>query len=118
MIHAAARGEPYACFVRPDYADSVHGDAGRDRRAAEAVERRSRIACHATAYNVRAFNPSADEIRASALRAFPDAPITYKSTRSARPSSIRGPRTSTTRRRAATGILRRPTISIVRFTNT
>ena len=32
----------------------------------------------ATAYNVRAFNPSADEIRASALRAFPDARITYK----------------------------------------
>jgi nucleoside-diphosphate-sugar epimerase len=31
-----------------------------------------------SAYNVRAFNPSAAEIRASALRAFPDAEITYK----------------------------------------
>jgi hypothetical protein len=31
-----------------------------------------------TAYNVRAFNPSADEIRASALRAFPDARISYQ----------------------------------------
>ena len=31
-----------------------------------------------SAYNVRAFNPSADEIRASALRAFPDAEITYQ----------------------------------------
>ena len=27
---------------------------------------------------MRAFNPSADEIRASALRAFPDAKITYQ----------------------------------------
>jgi nucleoside-diphosphate-sugar epimerase len=35
-----------------------------------------RLTC--TAYNVRAFNPSADEIRASAMRAFPDARITYR----------------------------------------
>ena len=59
------------------YADPVHGDARRHRRASEAVDRRSRVACRASAYNVRAFNPSADEIRASALRAFPDATITY-----------------------------------------
>ena len=29
MIHAAARGEPYACFVRPDTRHPVHGDARR-----------------------------------------------------------------------------------------
>ena len=36
MIHAAARGESYACFVRPDTVDPVHGDARRDQRAARA----------------------------------------------------------------------------------
>jgi nucleoside-diphosphate-sugar epimerase len=36
----------------------------------------SRLSC--SAYNVRAFNPSAAEICASVLRAFPDAKITYQ----------------------------------------
>jgi nucleoside-diphosphate-sugar epimerase len=76
MIHAAARGEPYACFVRPDtripfmaMPDAI--EALLKLSTAEA----SRLSC--SAYNVRAFNPSADEVRASALRAFPDATITY-----------------------------------------
>jgi len=77
MIHAAARGEPYACFVRPDtripfmaMPDAI--EALLTLSTAEA----KRLTC--SAYNVRAFNPSADEIRASALRAFPDARIAYK----------------------------------------
>ena len=77
MIHAAARGEPYACFVRPDtripfmaMPDAI--DALLKLSMAEP----NRLSL--SAYNVRAFNPSADEIRASALRAFPDADITYK----------------------------------------
>jgi nucleoside-diphosphate-sugar epimerase len=76
MIHAAARGEPYACFVRPDtripfmaMPDAI--EALLKLSTAEA----NRLSC--SAYNVRAFNPSADEVRASALRAFPDATITY-----------------------------------------
>ncbi len=76
MIHAAARGEPYACFVRPDtripfmaMPDAI--EALLKLSTAQA----SRLSC--SAYNVRAFNPSADEVRASALRAFPDATITY-----------------------------------------
>jgi len=77
IIHAAARGEPYACFVRPD--SRIPFMAMPD--AIEAllklsVAERSRLSC--SAYNVRAFNPSADEIRASALRAFPEADITYR----------------------------------------
>jgi len=40
------------------------------------VAARNRLSC--TAYNVRAFNPSAEEIAASAIRAFPNAKITYK----------------------------------------
>lgn len=76
MIHAAARGEPYACFVRPDtripfmaMPDAVDAmlklaDAPRD-------------ALTRTAYNVSAFNPSAEEIRQTVLAAFPQAQITY-----------------------------------------
>jgi len=77
MIHAAAKGEPYASFVRPDtripfmaMPDAI------DALLKLSIAQPDRLS--ATAYNVRAFNPSADEIRASALRAFPDARITYK----------------------------------------
>jgi nucleoside-diphosphate-sugar epimerase len=76
MIHAAARGEPYACFVRPDtripfmaMPDAI--DALLQLSVADA----NRVS--ASAYNLRAFNPSADEIRAAALHAFPEANITY-----------------------------------------
>ena len=76
MIHAAARGEPYACFVRPDTTiplmampDAVEALL---RLAAAPRERLTR-----TAYNVRAFNPCAAEIRDVALKAFPDAVITF-----------------------------------------
>jgi nucleoside-diphosphate-sugar epimerase len=77
MIHAAARCEPYACFVRPDtqipfmaMPDGVEAlirlaDAPRDRLTR-------------TAYNVAAFNPTADEIRSAVLTAFPGARITYE----------------------------------------
>jgi nucleoside-diphosphate-sugar epimerase len=76
MIHAAARGEPYACFVRPDtripfmaMPDAI------DALLKLSVAPAARLSC--SAYNVQAFNPSADEIRASALRAFPNATISY-----------------------------------------
>ncbi len=76
MIHAAARGEPYACFVRPDtripfmtMPDGVEAllrlaDAPRD-------------ALTRTAYNVAAFSPSADAIRRIVLEAFPGAQISW-----------------------------------------
>jgi nucleoside-diphosphate-sugar epimerase len=76
MIHAAARGEPYSCFVRPD--SRIPFMAMPD--AVEALLTLSaaqpdRLSC--TAYNVKAFNPSADEIRSAALQAFPKAKIGY-----------------------------------------
>jgi nucleoside-diphosphate-sugar epimerase len=77
MIHAAARGEPYACFVRPD--TRIPFMAMPD--AIDALLQLSTATPNrlsASAYNVRAFNPSADEIRAAALQAFPNAVITYK----------------------------------------
>jgi threonine 3-dehydrogenase len=76
MIHAAARGEPYACFVRPD--TRIPFMAMPD--AIEALLKLSIAApsrLSSSAYNVRAFNPSADEICESALRAFPNAQISY-----------------------------------------
>src|SRR5215467_9680903 len=76
MIHAAARGEPYACFVRPDTTipfmampDAV--DALLTLAAAP-CERLTR-----TEYNVRAFNPSAEAVCEMVTKAFPTASITY-----------------------------------------
>jgi nucleoside-diphosphate-sugar epimerase len=77
MIHAAARGKPYACFVRPDsripfmaMPDSVEAllklmAAPRDRLTQ-------------TVYNIGAFNPSAAEVRDLVMREFPNAEITTK----------------------------------------
>jgi nucleoside-diphosphate-sugar epimerase len=77
MIHAAARGEPYNCFVRPDSRIPFMAmpDAIQALLTLSAADP-SRLQC--TAYNVQAFNPSADEIRATVLRAFPTAHIDYK----------------------------------------
>ncbi|MCC7033121.1 MAG: NAD-dependent epimerase/dehydratase family protein [Acidobacteria bacterium] len=77
MIHAAAKGEPYACFVRPDtripFMAMPDGVEALLRLAAAPRERLTR-----TAYNVAAFSPSAAEIQAEVLRAFPEAAISWK----------------------------------------
>jgi nucleoside-diphosphate-sugar epimerase len=77
MFHAAARGVPYACFVRPDtripfmaMPDAVDAlltlsEAPRDRLSL-------------TAYNVRAFAPTAEEIRQEVVRAFPGTTVTFQ----------------------------------------
>lgn len=77
MIHAAAAGKPYACFVRPDtripfmaMPDAVDSimklmDAPREKLTR-------------TVYNVGAFAPSASEVEALVKAAFPKAEITTK----------------------------------------
>jgi threonine 3-dehydrogenase len=77
MIHAAARGEPYACFVRPDTTIPfmVMPDAVETLLTLAAAPRASLTR---TAYNVGAFNPSAAEIREVVVGAFPSAAISYK----------------------------------------
>ena len=77
MIHAAAQGVPYACFVRPDtripfmaMPDSVEALLAL---AAAAGERLTQ-----NVYNIGAFNPSAGELRERVLMAFPHAEITTK----------------------------------------
>jgi nucleoside-diphosphate-sugar epimerase len=76
MIHAAAQGEPYTCFVRPDtripFMAMPDGVQALLTLAAAPRDRLSR-----TAYNLAAFNPSAEEIRAEVMRVFPQAQITW-----------------------------------------
>jgi threonine 3-dehydrogenase len=76
MVHAAAKGEPYACFVRPDtripfmaMPDAV------DALMHLAQAPRQRLT--RTAYNLSAFSPSAEEVCDVALAAFPDAQISW-----------------------------------------
>jgi threonine 3-dehydrogenase len=77
MIHAAARGEAYACFVRPDTTIPLMAmPDGVNALLALAAAPRERLT--RTAYNVSAFNPSAAEIRAVVMKAFPDQTITFK----------------------------------------
>jgi nucleoside-diphosphate-sugar epimerase len=62
MIHAAAKGEPYGCFVRPDTRIPFMAmPDGVDALMALAASPRERLT--RTAYNVGAFNPSADDTR-------------------------------------------------------
>jgi nucleoside-diphosphate-sugar epimerase len=75
MIHAAARGEPYACFVRPDaripfmtMPDAVEAIL---RLVAAPKAKLTR-----TVYNVGSFAPSAAEVEAIVRRAFPAAEVT------------------------------------------
>ena len=77
MIHAAARGEPYECFVRPDttipFMAMPDASDALMRLAAAPRERLSR-----TTYNASAFSRSAADIREAVAAAFPQARITYK----------------------------------------
>jgi threonine 3-dehydrogenase len=77
MMHAAAKGEPYDCFVRPDtripFMAMPDGVEALLTLAAASRDRLTR-----TAYNVAAFNPSADEIRTAVLDAFPGAQIDWQ----------------------------------------
>ena len=77
MIHAAAKGEPYACFVRPDsripFMAMPDGVAALLALAAAPKDTLTR-----TAYNLGAFSPSALEIYEVVHAAFPGAAISWK----------------------------------------
>ena len=77
MIHAAAEGKPYACFVRPDA--RIPFMAMPD--AVDAIFRlmdapRARLS--RTVYNIGAFAPSAAEVEAVVHAAFPNADMNTK----------------------------------------
>ena len=76
MIHAAARNEPYACFVRPDTRIPFMAmPDGIDALLQFAAAPRARLT--RTTYNVAALNPSAEEICRVVKGAFPGARITW-----------------------------------------
>jgi threonine 3-dehydrogenase len=77
MLHAAAEGQPYACFVRPDtripfmaMPDAVDALLALAQAPRESLSR--------TVYNVRALNPSANEVRQRVMAAFPGADVTFE----------------------------------------
>jgi threonine 3-dehydrogenase len=77
MIHAAARGGSYACFVRPDTRIPFMAmPDGVD--ALMTLASAPRASLTRTAYNVAAFNPSAGEVRDAVLEAFPAARIDWE----------------------------------------
>lgn len=76
MIHAAAKGEPYACFVRPDTRIPFMAmPDGVD--ALIQLARAPRESLTLTSYNLGAFAPSAEEVEHEVRRAFPGAEISY-----------------------------------------
>lgn len=80
MLHAAAKGEAYPCFARPDtripfmaMPDAIDALMGLFNAPAESLS--------STVYNVGSFSPSAEEIRLKTLEAFPNASITFENDR-------------------------------------
>jgi threonine 3-dehydrogenase len=77
MLHAAAKGDPYACFVREDTVlpfmampDAVNALLNISAAPREVLRR--------SEYNVTSFSLSAAEFRERTLVAFPDAQITFE----------------------------------------
>lgn len=77
MLHAAARGKPYACFVREDsvlpFMAMPDAVSALLQLAAAPIEELSR-----SVYNVTSFSLSAADFRDHVMRAFPDAQITFE----------------------------------------
>jgi len=77
MLHAAARGDDYPCFVRPDtiipfmaMPDAVN--AFLDMAQADQADLKSSV------FNITAFSPTAEEFRTEVLKHFPNANITFE----------------------------------------
>lgn len=79
MLHHAAQGFPYTCFVRPDTCLPFMAmpDAVKALVALEAATRERLTRC---VYNVTSFSLSAEEIHEQVKKAFPKAQIGYKPT--------------------------------------
>ena len=77
MLHAAAQGKPYACFVRGDTKISFMAmpDAIKSLLVLVDVPREK---LNHQVYNIAAFSLKASEFRDRAVRAFPGAQITFE----------------------------------------
>jgi len=77
MIHAAARGEPYDCFVGPEATIPLMAMPDAIRAVMElSVAPASRLSLRT--YNIRAFSLSAGQLRDRVLSAFPGAEIAFR----------------------------------------
>ena len=76
MLHHAAQGKPYACFVRPDtrLPFMVMPDAIKSLLQLEAAPKEN---LKHLVYNVTSFSPTAEEFYQIVLNAFPEAEITF-----------------------------------------
>ena len=77
MIHAAAQGKPYSCFVRPDaripfmaMPDAIQALLDLEKAPRERLTLQS--------YNITAFNPSAQDIFERVKQAFPRAEVAFE----------------------------------------
>jgi nucleoside-diphosphate-sugar epimerase len=77
MLHAAAQGKPYACFVRED--SQIPFMAMPDAvRALLHLAKAPRAALSRPVYNVTSFSLTAGQIRSLVLEAFPQTEISYQ----------------------------------------
>ncbi len=76
MLHAAAKGAPYNCFVRPDarLPFMVMPDAVKSLVMLAAAPREN---LSQTVYNVTSFSPNAQELKDITLQTFPEAEIHF-----------------------------------------
>ena len=77
MLHAAAQGKPYACFVREDSVIPFMAmpDAVTSLLQLASAERQT---LRRTVYNVTSFSLTAVQFRDEVLKAFPNAQITFE----------------------------------------
>jgi threonine 3-dehydrogenase len=76
MLHAAAQGKPYACFVGPGARLPFMAMPDAIRALIElAAAPREKL--QQLVYNIGAFSPTAEEVRARVVRSFPNADITF-----------------------------------------
>lgn len=76
MLHAAAQGKPYACFVREDTKISFMAMPDAIKSLMTLTETPRENLSH-TVYNIAAFALTAGQFRERALQAFPGADITF-----------------------------------------
>jgi threonine 3-dehydrogenase len=77
MLHAAARQEPYDCFVRPDVRIPFMAMPDAVKSLLKLAEAPSKALCQRV-YNVSSFSLSAQEFKDQVSKYFPDADIQYK----------------------------------------
>jgi nucleoside-diphosphate-sugar epimerase len=77
MLHAAAQGLPYACFVRPDTRISFMAMPDAIKALLMLADAPRRNLSHVV-YNIASFSLTAQEFRQRALQAFPSAQISFQ----------------------------------------